>query len=977
MKTVIKKIGVAFLAITLLMSNIMNIKIVEANDTNVDKEVAQLISYYKSYQMEAKTDIDRVLSEMKEKDETAYEAWSKIMNYWNYVNTEMEVIIEGVPNDLAQDDSLAIVVLGFALNTDGTMKPELTGRLEAGLAIAEAYPNSYIVVTGGGTASGNPNVTEGGLMGDWLVSKGLDESRVIVEDEAPNTVGNAENTYKILSEKYPSVQSLVMVTSDYHVPRASLLYYSKCLLTAYETNSQPLSIVANVGSYTGSTGYESLSLQASGLASVAGVSESSQNPDLSTLTGLKITQADIPDVGDELALQVIAKYNSGFTRDITSLAMVTGYDSALGSHQTVEVSYTENGVTISTPFNLKKTSHEVADKTYLINIITSVKNMNLTIYTQETVDVLMKAVDDANRVVESENATAEDILNAYNTIKEAETNLILMPNVAYKMNVEANCNQTNAYKITDGVISTSNYWASEDNGNVPANEAEFIIDLNGSYQVENIVVYPYYGGKRVYQYDVFGSTDKENWNLIAQNTSDDYATSEGFIHEVDEEVNYVKLVGVKTIVEGRPDINNLHIIEMQVYGEEVDNLAYRKPVVSSGTDTSAGSSADSAETKTVDGDVNTYWDAGKYNEDPWITVDLEDVYLLEEVVAYPYFARNDRYYYYDIYTSIDGKNYTQIYSKNEGTDKTTIFGDPIDLRDQEIYARYVKLVGQYNSANASFHLNELKVYGEEVNYEYISAKVALETKIEEAKNIDLSLLTKTSQEELEQTLQNAEEVHVDNDAKLETVKACTLHLTDIMNALEYLAAEYTKLSEALAIIKNINGLLYVNYDTLQSAIDEIVFGLDIRKQNEIDGWTQKIEEAAQSLVKKKVIKNSPLLTIDETVYKGNGFTIRIDQMIISQLQGVQVNGKMAVKDVDYFVQPGSVIIELSPAFVETLQTGEATIAIYMDEVIFETSIQVLEAKDSAPDTGDSTNVGNYFLLLLAGLAIITVQTIKS
>lgn len=35
---------------------------------------------------------------------------------------------------------MSVVILGFALNDDGTMKEELVGRLQTGLAIAKEYP---------------------------------------------------------------------------------------------------------------------------------------------------------------------------------------------------------------------------------------------------------------------------------------------------------------------------------------------------------------------------------------------------------------------------------------------------------------------------------------------------------------------------------------------------------------------------------------------------------------------------------------------------------------------------------------------------------------------------------------------------------------------------------------------------------------------------------------------------------------------
>ena len=328
----------------------------QAAQPDTDTYVQQLIAYYRDDQEDAETDIARVLSEMAEADAQKAEAWTQIMDYWSYVNTDMPVNLNVAPDGLAQDDSLCIVNLGFALNSDGTMKDELIGRLETGLASAEKYPNAYVVVTGGGTAAGNPNVTEGGLMGEWLLEHGLDEERLIVEDQAPDTVGNAENTYRILSEQYPSVKDLVMVTSDYHVPRGSILFYSKCLLSAYESGGEPLQVIANAGYETGSQGYESIALQASGVASVAGVSVSSERLPLSQLSGLTITQDEIYEAGQPLQLQVTARYDTGFSRDVSDAITISGFDPAQGSDQEITVSYSENDITIDAQFSLSEKS---------------------------------------------------------------------------------------------------------------------------------------------------------------------------------------------------------------------------------------------------------------------------------------------------------------------------------------------------------------------------------------------------------------------------------------------------------------------------------------------------------------------------------------------------------------------------------------------------------------------------------------------
>ena len=480
----------------------------QAAQPDTDTYVQQLIAYYRDDQEDAETDIARVLSEMAEVDAQQAEAWTQIMDYWSYVNTDMPVNLNVAPDGLAQDDSLCIVILGFALNSDGTMKDELIGRLETGLASAEKYPNAYVVVTGGGTAAGNPNVTEGGLMGEWLLEHGLDEERLIVEDQAPDTVGNAENTYRILSEQYPSVKDLVMVTSDYHVPRGSILFYSKCLLSAYESGGEPLQVIANAGYETGSQGYESIALQASGVASVAGVSVSSERLPLSQLSGLTITQDEIYEAGQPLQLQVTARYDTGFSRDVSDAITISGFDPAQGSDQEITVSYSENDITIDAQFSLSEKSQSFASAAYLEKRIEEIEQMDLSVYTDSSVNTLQEALAQAKETAAQADADAEQIRQAYDALNEAYAALIKRVNIAYHMDTEANCNDADAYKINDGVINTGNYWQSVENGqNVASADAQIIIDLDGLYDVDSIVVYPYWGGQRIYKYELYGSTD--------------------------------------------------------------------------------------------------------------------------------------------------------------------------------------------------------------------------------------------------------------------------------------------------------------------------------------------------------------------------------------------------------------------------------------------------------------------------------------
>ena len=760
----------------------------QAAQPDTDTYVQQLIAYYRDDQEDAETDIARVLSEMAEADAQKAEAWTQIMDYWSYVNTDMPVNLNVAPDGLAQDDSLCIVILGFALNSDGTMKDELIGRLETGLASAEKYPNAYVVVTGGGTAAGNPNVTEGGLMGEWLLEHGLDEERLIVEDQAPDTVGNAENTYRILSEQYPSVKDLVMVTSDYHVPRGSILFYSKCLLSAYESGGEPLQVIANAGYETGSQGYESIALQASGVASVAGVSVSSERLPLSQLSGLIITQDEIYEAGQPLQLQVTARYDTGFSRDVSDAITISGFDPAQGSDQEITVSYSENDITIDAQFSLSEKSQSFASAAYLEKRIEEIEQMDLSVYTDSSVNTLQEALAQAKETAAQADADTEQIRQACDALNEAYAALIKRVNIAYYMETEANCNDADAYKINDGVINTGNYWQSVENGqNVASADAQIIIDLDGLYDVDSIVVYPYWGGQRIYKYELYGSTDGEEWFKIGEHVSDEYVTSAGITHEIDAQVAYVRLNGLETHVEGRDDINNIHIVEMEVYGEETDNLAYGKPVTSSGTDNSAGSSANSRDTQIVDGNRSTYWDGGVYADEPWICVDLGEIYSLDRMNVITYWARNDRYYYYDLYTSVDGENFTLLYAKDEGTQLSTIHGEDVAV-DGTVHARYVRLVGKYDSANASFHLNELRVYGQS-DEAWNDARTALEEAIQRIETLDLSQYTEQTAQVLQEQMNAAQALLADGSISTDELNTALVQLEDAAAALQSRASQ--------------------------------------------------------------------------------------------------------------------------------------------------------------------------------------------
>lgn len=198
------------------------------------------------------------------------QVWSQIMERWFWVNRDMEVHRNVLPDGLPQDNSLAIVVMGYQLNANGSMKPELLDRVAVAIASARKYPNAYIICTGGAT-SDNPDVSEASEMAQWLRICGIEESRIILEDTSFSTTENAQNTMQLLYEKYPDIRSLAIVTSDYHIRRSVMMFEAAALYASGYDGQLPVSIVGNAACAVEDGLEESMRTQIWGLAILAGV----------------------------------------------------------------------------------------------------------------------------------------------------------------------------------------------------------------------------------------------------------------------------------------------------------------------------------------------------------------------------------------------------------------------------------------------------------------------------------------------------------------------------------------------------------------------------------------------------------------------------------------------------------------------------------------------------------------------------------
>lgn len=342
----LRRIGVLLLSFLLLLP----LPVRAAENADAEELVQQMLNYYYHYQSSGKTDISRLLDELNAFDPDQAAMWKSIFDYWMYAAEESPKNEIRLPDDLPQDDSLCIVVLGYRLDPYGRILPELIGRLELALNAGNQYPNAHIICTGGGTASEQPNATEAGQMARWLKQQGVDPERITVEDKSMHTIENARFVLRILAADFPQVRKVVLVTSDCHITRSSTLFHTAMELTAHQNGTDPITIAACLGFEAGHEGIaEDILDQTAHVARLSGFEfdKNQEKPPLSILTDISTAGEIQLDVGQGLSLTVMARYDSGFSRDVTAECDIDGFDTSAPESQQIRISYQENGKLLS------------------------------------------------------------------------------------------------------------------------------------------------------------------------------------------------------------------------------------------------------------------------------------------------------------------------------------------------------------------------------------------------------------------------------------------------------------------------------------------------------------------------------------------------------------------------------------------------------------------------------------------------------
>lgn len=129
-----------------------------------------------------------------------------------------------VPANLPNNNHV-FIVLGYALSKEGKIKKPLIERLKVAEKAAKAYPESKIIVTGGGEKQGK---IEADVMYDWLVEHGIDSERIIRESMSTDTIENALFSMDIIDRE--GLNDVTLITSATHMRRALALFHEAHLM---------------------------------------------------------------------------------------------------------------------------------------------------------------------------------------------------------------------------------------------------------------------------------------------------------------------------------------------------------------------------------------------------------------------------------------------------------------------------------------------------------------------------------------------------------------------------------------------------------------------------------------------------------------------------------------------------------------------------------------------------------------------------
>ena len=111
-----------------------------------------------------------------------------------------------------------LIVLGAKVKPGGIPSLSLQYRLDAALDYLKENPHTKVIVSGG--QGPDEEQTEASFMRDYLITNGIEKSRIITEEQSTSTYENLYYSFALLPE---TEQAVTIVSSDFHLRRATYI----------------------------------------------------------------------------------------------------------------------------------------------------------------------------------------------------------------------------------------------------------------------------------------------------------------------------------------------------------------------------------------------------------------------------------------------------------------------------------------------------------------------------------------------------------------------------------------------------------------------------------------------------------------------------------------------------------------------------------------------------------------------------------
>ncbi len=261
----------------------------------------------------------------------------------------------------------------------------------------------------------------------------------------------------------------------------------------------------------------------------------------------------------------------------------------------------------------------------------------------------------------------------------------------------------------------------------------------------------------------------------------------------------------------------------------------------------SGMSGDASAMAAIDGNAASWWHNNYVDASAptphWIAIHFHEEVQASQV-QYTARGANGDWQTIDVYAEDEDGQYTQI------MDDYVVNGSFITLPENtSAYGFKFELVSSVGGFGSAV---EIQVFEEDqqVDNAYVSSVV--NPLLEAFEAIDENGYTKDSYEAYESAIADIESIL--EVSKTDTISMFVLDkfvqnvhesVSKLVEVLE--PADYAALQIVLASAQSLHPDQYVDFSTVQSAIDAVVFGLNATKQDEVDAMTQTLVDAMESL----------------------------------------------------------------------------------------------------------------------------------